>query len=162
MDRPRMTEPAAQIVRPVKTPNQSRNLVRMSAFAGLALLLFGASVISAVHILEARVVARVERELAEELGSPAREVGRMVAGLEDQIAALERKLEQIARPGRQEQAELERTRAGLIAAWQELDRSAHARHEGLLAKLDGYASSLEERVRALLEAVDVLVAEAER
>jgi chromosome segregation ATPase len=56
------------------------------------------------------------------------------------------------------QAELERTRTGLIAGWRGMDQAVAERQSQALADLDRHAATLEVRVQELLKALDVIVA----
>ena len=55
-------------------------------------------------------------------------------------------------------AELEQTRAGLIAGWRGMDEAVAERQLSVLAELDQYATTLEVRVQEFLKALDVIVA----
>ena len=55
-------------------------------------------------------------------------------------------------------AELEQTRAGLIAGWRGMDAAVAERQLETLGQLDQYAATLEVRVREFLEALDVIAA----
>ena len=55
-------------------------------------------------------------------------------------------------------AELEQTRAGLIADWRGMDEAVAERQLKVLAELDQYAAILEVRVQEFLKALDVIVA----
>jgi hypothetical protein len=55
-------------------------------------------------------------------------------------------------------AELERTRAGLVAGWRGIDAAVAERQLEVLAELDQYAATLEGRVQEFLKALDVIAA----
>ncbi len=93
---------------------------------------------------EGEVARRIDAESESTLAALAAARGTQLAGLAEQVAAT--------------QAELEQTRAGLLASWQRMDQSVAERQQAVLAGLETYAGTIEARVEELLQALDVMVA----
>ena len=98
------------------------------------------------------VVQRAEAEAARRLESATEQV---IAGLSK---AQEAQLAELRTWAADVQAELERTRAELLAGWQGMDEAVAERQSQALAELDQYAATLEVRVQEFLTALDVIVA----
>jgi chromosome segregation ATPase len=56
------------------------------------------------------------------------------------------------------QAELDQSRAGLLASWQTMDQAVANRQRQVLTDLDGYAQIIQVRIQDLIKALDVKVA----
>jgi hypothetical protein len=56
-------------------------------------------------------------------------------------------------------AELDRTRARLIAGWQAMDRRTGDRHREMLASLDEYAAKIETQVSGFVRALEMMIAQ---
>jgi hypothetical protein len=56
------------------------------------------------------------------------------------------------------QAELDQSRAGLLASWQTMDQAVANRQRQVLTDLDGYAQIIQARIQDLIKALDVKVA----
>ena len=98
------------------------------------------------------VVSRAEDEATRKLQ------GESQQALDDLSQARAAQIAEIARRAAASQAELERTRAGLLASWQTMDQAVAARQSQVLAGLNGYAQTIQARVQDLLKALDVKVA----
>ena len=95
------------------------------------------------------VLQRSEREAARKLAAAAEEA---LGVLQAKNAESLKGLEEEARAMR---AELEETRAQLLASWQQMDRMLASRQHEMLSGLDRHAASMEERVKEFLAALDV-------
>jgi len=98
------------------------------------------------------VVGRAQSEIDRRVASESQKV------LDQLTAARDARLAALAKEVSATQAELERTRAGLLTGWQRMDQAMADRQGQLLAGLDGYAGTIEARVEEFLRALDVMVA----
>jgi hypothetical protein len=96
---------------------------------------------------EAEAVRRLER-VAEQ-------------AIDDLSEAYGARLAELSRWASATRAELEQTRAGLIAGWRGMDEAVAERQLKVLAALDQYALTLEVRVQEFLKALDVIAARSE-
>jgi chromosome segregation ATPase len=95
------------------------------------------------------VIRRAEGEVTRKLqGEGQQALGDLAKAREAQIAELATRASAI-------QAELQQTRAGLLASWQTMDRAVAERQGQVLTGLDGYAQAIQARVQDLLKALDV-------
>jgi DNA repair exonuclease SbcCD ATPase subunit len=78
------------------------------------------------------------------------------AALAEQRAAWLTELTELAAAAR---TEVEQTRSSLVLSWQRMDQTVGERQARVLADLDRHAGDLEDRVRAFVEALDVMVAQ---
>jgi hypothetical protein len=98
------------------------------------------------------VTRRAEGEVTRKLETAGQQA------LDDLAKARAARLTELAKQGSATQAELEQTRAGLIAGWQGMDQAVAERRDQVLTGLDGYARTIQARVQDLLKALDVKVA----
>ena len=98
------------------------------------------------------VIHRAEGEVTQKLQANSQQA------LDDLAKAREGQLAELAKRVAAAQAELEQTRAGLVASWQGMDHAVAERQGQVLTGLDGYAQTIQARVQDLLKALDVKVA----
>jgi hypothetical protein len=92
---------------------------------------------------EGEIARRVEATSTAALDAIGEEREAQLAALAQQVSAT--------------QAELERTRASLLASWRRMDQSVIERQTAVLTSLDAYAGTIGVRVEELLQALDVIV-----
>ncbi len=98
------------------------------------------------------VIRRAQGEVTRKLQ------GESQQALDDLSKARTAQIEELAKRASATQAELERTRAGLLASWETMDQAVAERQSQVLTGLDGYAETIQARVQDLLKALDVKVA----
>ena len=98
------------------------------------------------------VMQRAEAEAARRLETATEQA---IVGLSE---AQDAQLAELIKWASEVQAELEQTRAALIAGWGGMDTAVAERHAKVLAELDQYAATLEVRVQEFLKALDVIAA----
>ena len=98
------------------------------------------------------VMQRAEAEAARRLETATEQaIGGLSEAQEAQLAELKTWASEV-------QAELEQTRAALIAGWRGMDEAVAERQSKAMADLDQYAATLEVRVQEFLKALDVIAA----
>jgi len=98
------------------------------------------------------VIRRAEGEVTRKLQ------GQSQQALDDLARTREEQIAELAKRVSAAQAELEDTRAGLLAGWQTMDQAVARRQSEVLTGLDGYARTIEARLQDLVKALDVKVA----
>jgi hypothetical protein len=97
------------------------------------------------------VIGRAEGEIARRVEATS------TAALDAIVEEREAQLAALAQQVSATQAELERTRASLLASWRRMDQSVIERQTAVLTSLDAYAGTIGVRVEELLQALDVIV-----
>ncbi len=98
------------------------------------------------------IVQRAEAEVARRLETAMEQT---IDGLSQ---AREAQLAELKTWASKVQAELEQTRAALVAGWRGMDEAVAERQSKALTELDQYAATLEVRVQEFLKALDVIAA----
>lgn len=84
---------------------------------------------------------------------------RIEAARDEAVAALgdlrARELARLDEDMSATRAELERTQGELVEKWQDMDRTVAAHRDAVVADLDGYAATVSERIRELVDALDL-------
>jgi hypothetical protein len=99
----------------------------------------------AIDRAEAQALRQLEAERAAAIAALSRARQEHLEVLAGEVAAM--------------RSELDRTRAGLIAGWQTMDRTAGKRQRELLASLDAYAGKIEAQVGGFVRALETMIAQ---